>query len=256
METVGLRPRSATEIVDATFRLSRATYPALVTVTGVIVAPALLLKLILPFDASGLGEVFARLLFAVSDGAVIAIASGAYLGGAADAGTGLRAVRGRVARLIFASLARNILIAIGLLLLIVPGLFLFVGTFAVPMAIVLEDKRFGEAFTRARQLVEEHIAHSLGTLMLLLVIVGAMFFGLVFALEMAGELLDLEARTTDLLEDIGLILLYPLFSVGCMLLYYDLRIRREGFDIEQMSRDLGGSASSVSPTAPSTPPVE
>src|SRR5688572_13865358 len=118
METVGLRPRSATEIVDATFRLSRATYPVLVTVTGVIVAPALLLKLILPFDASGLGEVFARLLFAVSDGAVISVASGAYLGGAADAGTGLRAVRGRVARLIFASLARNILIAIGLLLLI------------------------------------------------------------------------------------------------------------------------------------------
>jgi hypothetical protein len=256
MEAVPLRPRSATEIVDAAFRLSRANYPVLVTVTGVIVAPALLLKLILPGETSGLGEVFARLLFAVSDGAVIAIASAAYLGRSVDASTGLRAVRGRLAALIFSSLARNILIAIGLILLIIPGLFLFVATFAVPMAIVLEDMSFGAAFTRARQLVEEHIAHSLGTLVLLVLIVGAMFFGLVFAVEMGGEFLDFEARTMDLMEDAGLILLYPLYNVGTMLLYYDLRIRREGFDIEQMSQDLHGAASPLAPAAAPPPPVE
>jgi hypothetical protein len=255
MESIALRHRSATEIVDATFRLCRANYPVLVTVTGVIVAPALLVKLLLPFETS-LGEILARLLFAVSDGAVIAIASAAYLGRSADAGTGLRAVRGRLAALVFSSIARNLLIAVGLILLIVPGLFLFVGTFAVPMAIVLEDMKFGAAFTRAQKLVEEHIAHSLGTLLLLVVIVGALFLGLVFALEMAGELLELDARTTDLLEDVGLIMLYPFYNVGSMLLYYDLRIRREGFDIEQMSQDLRIATSAASPVAPATPPVE
>ena len=34
--------------------------------------------------------------------------------------------------------------------------------------------------------------------------------------------------------------IYPLLAVVSTLLYYDLRIRKEGFDLEIMSRELGG----------------
>jgi hypothetical protein len=253
MENVLLRPRSATEIVDASFRLCRAHYGVLVTVVAILAGPAILLKVVLPPELAGLASVLERLLFIVGDGAAIAIASEAHLGRSVDLATGLRAVRGRAGSLVVSYFARNLLVAIGLLLLIVPGVFLFIATFAVPMAIVLEGMRIGPAFTRAQKLVEEHIAHVLGTLALLVVIVGALFVGLILALEVLREMTGLEERTTDLLQDVGLILLFPLYNVGSTLLYYDLRIRREGFDLEQMAHGLSGGAQSAGSPAPAPP---
>lgn len=255
MQAISLGPRRATEIVDAAFRLCRAHYGPLVTATAVIVGPALILKLLLPFEVVGIADLLENLLLPVSDGAAIAIVSEVYLGRTADAGTGLRAVRGRVGSLVLSSIARNVLIGLGLVLLIVPGVFLFVGTFAVPMAIVLEGRKTGAAFTRARELVEEHLGHALGTLALLVVIVGALMIGLRLVLGGAGGLIGIEGRSIDLLWDVGLILLYPLFSVGGTLLYYDLRIRREGFDLEMMAQDLAGGTPRDASASVATPPA-
>ena len=253
MENILLRPRSATEIVDAAFRLCRAHYGLLITVTGVMVAPGLLLKLALPAAVSGFGDAFLQLLSEVSEGVAIVIVSEIYLGRPADGGAGIRAVRGRVGALILAAIASNLLILLGLVLLIVPGVFLWVATFAIPMAIVLERLPVGASFTRARELVEEHIGHVLGTLVLLVVILGALYTGMMFAVEWIGELVGLEARTTELLQDVGGVLLYPAYYVGVTLLYYDLRIRREGFDLQQMAQDLTGKAQTVGAVAPADP---
>ena len=35
--------------------------------------------------------------------------------------------------------------------------------------------------------------------------------------------------------------IYPLLAVVSTLVYYDLRIRKEGFDLEIMSRELGAA---------------
>ena len=54
---------------------------------------------------------------------------------------------------------------------------------------------------------------------------------------------------TGLFEIAGTILATPISAVAFILLYYDLRIRKEGFDLEMLSQTLGGSA-------PAPPPVE
>jgi hypothetical protein len=253
MQSIALRPRTATEIVDTTFRLCRAHYGALVTATFVIIAPTLILK-ILPLGVSVLADPIQNLLYAVTDGAVVAIVSEVYLGRAAMASTGLRAVRGRIGSLIGASIARSLLVALGLLLLIVPGIIMLAGTFALPMAIVLEGHKMGPAFTRSRQLVEHNLWHVLRTLALLALIVFGLMIGAAMVLAVAGEFLGVDEMVTDLIMDGVLILLYPLFSVGGTLLYYDLRIRKEGFDLEMMLRDLGGEPSAtVAPEITPTP---
>lgn len=256
MQIIALRPRSATEIVDAAFRLCRAHYGPLFIAAAVIVAPALILKVLLPFHAVQGADALQNLLFSVTDGAVIAIVSEVYLGRTADAGTGLRAVRGRIGSLVGSSIVRNVLVALGLLLLIVPGVVVLAGTFAVPMAIVLERESTSTAFSRSRELVDGQFGHVLATLALLAVIVFGLMIGLGVALGIAAEFMEIEERSTDLMLDVALTALYPLFSVGGTLLYYDLRIRKEGFDLEMMAQDLAGETPPAAPASvAATPPI-
>jgi hypothetical protein len=239
MQALALRPRSATEIVDASFRLCRAHYGVFLSVTAVILAPALLLKIILPAQGAGIADLLQNLLLPVADGALIAVASDVYLGRNADAAAGLRAVRGRVWSLVWTAMARGILVILGLLLFIVPGVFLLASTFAVPMVIMLEGRSGASAFTRSQVLAEGDVWHVIRTVLLLILVVFGMMIGVGIAVAIAVELLGAPERVLDLAIDAALLLLYPLFSVGGTLLYYDLRIRKEGFDLEMMARDLG-----------------
>jgi hypothetical protein len=46
---------------------------------------------------------------------------------------------------------------------------------------------------------------------------------------------------TGVLSGLTGLLLYPLNAIAVTLLYYDLRIRKEAFDLEMMSRALAGA---------------
>jgi len=247
MNSLVFRPRTATEIVDATFRICRAHYGALVTVMIVINAPALLLAMFPP--TARLAEVISNMLFTVADGAVIAIVSAVYLGRSAEAGVGFRALEGRVGSLIGASIIRGLAIILGLILLIVPGLYLIAATFAIPMVIVVEGNSAGESFTRSQRLIAGHFWHVARTLALLGAIVFGLFIGVAAVLGIMWELFPGGETLFDMLLNISLVLLYPLFSVGGTLLYYDLRIRTEGFDLEMMLDSLNPKSATTAGAA-------
>lgn len=243
-----LRPRTAVEIVDAAFRITRLNYAALVTAMAVVMAPAVLLGLVLPPTWAPLASLLQNLLIPVADGAVIAIVSDAYLGRAVDPGTGLRALGGRVGSLIGASFMRGFMLALGFLLLIVPGLIVAAWTFAMPMAIVLEGRRAGESFSRSRELARGHVGRVLATLVLLIVIFIVVMIGVAVTLGIATAALGIGERLGELLVNLVFIAVYPLVGVGGTLLYYDLRIRKEGFDLEVMARELAGGTPAQRPT--------
>ena len=252
MQSIALRPRTATEIVDTTFRICRSHYGALVAVMFVINLPALLLGM---FAATApFASFMQNMLFMVADGAIIAIVSEVYLGRPAEASTGLHAIRGRVGSLIGASILRNLVVLLGFLLLIVPGLYLMVATFAVSMVIVVEGHHAGSSFTRSRLLVEHNFWHAARTLLLLGAIIFALIIGLGALLGIATESMGLGDLLADTILNLALILLYPLFSVGGTLLYYDLRIRTEGFDVEMMLQDLAPAPCAV-PGGPAPAPI-
>ena len=250
MQTIALLPRTATEIVDATFRLCRAHYGTLIAATLLITGPALLLEVLLPARVAGLAGILKNLLLPVTDGAVIAIVSDAYLRGDADIGRALGAVRGRIGALIMAWIARSALFFVGLLLFIVPGVMMVVATMAVPMAIVLERRTIGASFGRARELAEEQIGHILATMTLLVIIVFALMIGLAVTLAFASKLLTTDDRSLSVIADVTLMLFSPVYSVGATVLYYDLRIRKEGFDLEMMTQELGGEMPAGVATSP------
>lgn len=242
MLTTALRPRSTTEIIDAAFRLCAAHYGALATAAIVVFAPALILRLVLPPEGAYITGVLQNLLTPIADGAAIAIVSSAYLGRTVDAGTGLRALGGRVGSLIGASIMRGFLILLGFMLLIIPGFLTIAVTFAMPMAVVLEGSTASESFTRARELARGHVLRILGTLLLTGVIFFVVMITLLAAFSAITGALGIGVQLASMIEDLAFILPYPLLSVVGTLLYYDLRIRKEGFDMDVMAQELAGAA--------------
>jgi len=50
------------------------------------------------------------------------------------------------------------------------------------------------------------------------------------------------AYVSSILNSAVTILLSPVSAIAVTLLYYDFRIRKEGFDLEMLSRSVGGPA--------------
>ena len=115
-------------------------------------------------------------------------------------------------------------------------IYVLLRTFALTPIVLLENAGPNVAMARTLRLTKEcaaHIFFSLGLAYFLYFIIS----GIVSVL---GVTL-LTPTTAGIIGALVIIPIYPLLSVVSTLLYYDLRIRKEGFDLEIMSRELGGA---------------
>ena len=79
----------------------------------------------------------------------------------------------------------------------------------------------------------------LGTLLLTGLIVLVVQFLVGFALAFVIPGIRTNPNAATLVSYVVGIFIYPLVTVVITLLYYDLRIRKEGFDLENMAKELG-----------------
>ena len=205
---------------------------------------------------------------AIADAVLIVATSEGYLEGTVDLARALAAGANRLFSVISAVLLRYTLIfmifvvlgmlaavfipamALGkssagvslVLILLVPfvlwwTIYVALRTFAVANAVLLEHLGPASALARTWGLSKDsawHIFVSLGLAWLL-------YFVIAVIANLIGAML-LSNTLTGILSAILIIPIYPLLAVVSTLLYYDLRIRKEGFDLEMMSRELGGAA--------------
>lgn len=145
-------------------------------------------------------------------------------------------------KLVLLLLATNLLqilaIAIGLILLIIPGLVLAIWLLLTPSVVVLERRSGVEALKRSKQLADGSHWRNAG-LFLLLMIITALFGGVVGGLfgALFPHLLDhwsFRAILTILQQGLAL----PLGIVALILVYYDRRVRKEGYDAKALAEDL------------------
>ena len=269
MPPIEIRPRRATELVDASFQLLRRYYPQLVTVSAITMSPSVLVR-ILARDAmsnpqamtANPGPLFsvaiaAGLCVTVSDAVLTTAVSDGYLTGEIDLsrafGTGMR----KILAVFLASLFRGLLVGLGavavgvvvaivvalkmpwLLVLIIPlaiwlMAYILLRTFAIIPVVVLENVGANSSMGRTLALSKHcaaHIFFSLGLAFFLYFI----FSGIISALGITL----LTPATAGIIGAVLIIPIYPLLTVVSTMLYYDLRIRKEGFDLEMMSRELG-----------------
>jgi hypothetical protein len=249
MQAPTFRARSIPELLDAAFQVLRARYLQLVTAALVISLPALVLGLVLPPDAAGLGAIVHNFLLMYAGGAAVVIVSDAYLGRERSLGAVLRAVFSRFGSIWGVGIMKNLMIGIGLVMLVVPGVIAFIMSFAMVPAVLIEGASASESFDRSRDLARGQWGRVLAAELLGFVLMYLAYFGLLMAIGVLFGLLGgISEAAAELLGQVFLTALYPLPATVTVLLYYDIRIRKEAFDI-QMLVDAVPAAEPV-PAAP------
>jgi hypothetical protein len=104
--------------------------------------------------------------------------------------------------------------------------------------VVLEERSAGESFRRSWDLAKGEVGKILGTMVLAWLIFIVLYALLIVIVGLiVGLLGSSNERMTSLLVAILLALVYPITGVVTTLLYYDIRVRREGYDLELMARE-------------------
>jgi hypothetical protein len=275
--TPQLRPLSIGEMLDAGFKLFRQRFGTLMVCVLVPVVPLSILSTIIvgsvddtAFDvnarASDSSAVdVANLIDNLLSGAAAAIAiaacfkviSSAYLGERADAGTSLRYGLSRLLPLIVAYFAVSICVGTGLVLLLVPGIFLAVKWSMTFPAIVAERAGAFAAMRRSWELTQGHWWRTFGTLLVVVLISFVLSVAILVAFGAAVATSDSisELAFAVLLTAVTIIvlaILYPLTASIVTVLYYDLRVRGEGFDLQLLARGVGADATPFA-SAPERP---
>ena len=141
---------------------------------------------------------------------------------------------------------------LGTLLFVVPGILVLIRYAFVASIVMVENKASLAAMARSRVLV----ANGYWKPILALFAANYAFDRLcrwALGLLLASLLhLHLEAALTrSLLSLLATLLVDPLFTVAYILLYFDSRIRKEGYDLEVLAQEMGAPMPAAAPSAPS-----
>lgn len=236
MQTPAFRTRSPSELLDAAFQVIRARYGQLALLALIITSPAIVLRAMVVSD---LGQSWATILdgfltnFVVA--AAVVVVSEAYLGREVTGGQVLKRVGSRFGSIWGAAIMRGLIIVFGFLLLVIPGIIALIVTFAMPIAVMVEGASASESFDRSRELAKQNWGRVAVTLGLA---VALQFIAIIGASFTLGTIMG-DTLLTQLLVQVLGTLIAPFPAVVGTLLYYDLRIRKEGFDIQALVEAMG-----------------
>lgn len=180
--------------------------------------------------------VFSVVLGAVGVGASTYIVSDHYMGDRLHAGAALGRVIPYVGRIILLSILSWLAVAGGFILLIVPGVIIACGLAVAAVALVIEGLPSAvAAMKRSWELTRGHRLKVFGAMCvaLLLIMIPYMALGTLAAF---GGLPILFGVAFVLLA----MAISPFIYVAITVLYYDLRVRKEGFDLEMLTQALRG----------------
>jgi hypothetical protein len=248
MTSATLRPLTTGEVLDTAFSLYRESFTSLLTVS--------LITQFLPLAISGYvetsggvaanpglwlaGTILGLITGAIGTAAATFIVSDSYLGQYITTGEAFARATPYLGRLVAYSFLSSLVIGIGFLLLVVPG-FIFVTALAVGTpALVLEGLPSATgAMGRSWDLTRGHrgkIFAVLFTILLLLAVptiaIGTLIA--IFSSESEAGVVVGALLITAVIQ----ILIAPFIYVAFTVLYYDLRVRKEGFDLEMLTSAL------------------
>ncbi|HWB21529.1 MAG TPA: hypothetical protein VG652_01430 [Gaiellaceae bacterium] len=197
----------------------------------------------------------------LASAACFRIVATAYLGEPTGWQASLQFAARRFGSLLWLSFLSFLLICVGLVLCVIPGVYLAVG-FAVAIPVLLgEEVRGSRALGRSRELVKGSWWRVLGVIIagtFVTSIVTGAFLGVVYVItsltsigpETNSLVLGLEKICTG---TITAAITTPIVAAFLVVLYFDLRIRREGVDVQPLADRLGVDAPVGLQAAPDPP---
>lgn len=248
MSDTSLRVRGVSEIVDAAFALYRLNGLQYIVVAAIATAPSLILSLFLtstppttPAEALRYlpAIIVSTISYTLVSAMIVRMGSDVYLGAEPDIGATVRDVVKRLPALLGALFMTFFLAVLALLLFVFPVFFLIAMVFATVPAIVIEKKGAAGALARSSALSKGNKWHILGTLAL----VYGIYFVLTMGLSLVFALIGNQMLQLIIMSLVGIVA-SPIMNLALMVLYYDTRIRVEGFDVEHMAQSLAATQGS------------
>jgi hypothetical protein len=244
-----LRPLSLGEVLDVAFSIYRKHFPVLLTIA--VVTRVLPIAFNAYLTVSGgpfsnlvlwiIGSLLGLILGAIGVGATAFVISDGYLGNAPSASNAFHRALPYLGRLLMVSLLTGLAIFAGMLLIIVPGIIFACGLALSTQTLIFEDLPDApSALRRSWSLTSGFRGKIFGALFvagLLLYIPVLALSGFAATALISGDAMVaviLLATIPALLQ----VLIYPFFYAIFTVLYYDLRVRKEGFDLEMLASAL------------------
>jgi hypothetical protein len=261
MGAADLRPLGVGEILDLGIKIFRRRFRTLVRSVAVVVVPVAIVTAIIQTSvridpgstpdsrdsaallagtmvAAALSYVAAQMATAAS----FEIVSGDYLDEAPTWQGSLRAAREKLRPLLWLSVLYGLSLVVGFALCAVPGIYLYAAfSLAVP-ALLFEDLRGRAALRRSRSLVRGRWWPTAAVLLvstLLTSIVRGGLTGVLVGLTAAGGNGVVRTISQIIATSVGSVLTTPFAAAVITVLYFDQRVRKEGFDLELLARQIG-----------------
>jgi hypothetical protein len=291
MESLSLRPLGVPEVIDAAFKLMRRNARTLFTIAAVVLLPLgiveyflslfiestapttpllipetappdvvleLLLEDLGPLLLAGLlsGVLSALAQAVVQLGSVEAVAE-VYLDREPNWRTSLGAGLKRLPAGIGVFLIAIVPLIVGFLLCLLPGIWLAVMWSMVVPVLAVERLGPGASLGRSWKLVKNRFWPVLGVLalsFLITLVIQSVLSAVVTASFLFSGSVATEIQA--LVNTVSRILVTPFTASVIAVLYFDLRVRQEGFDLERMAAAIGqpaptpGIGPSAMPPAP------
>lgn len=239
-----IKPMSYGDIFDELFDLYKKHFALFFGISAVVFIPVYVLAYALGgVSAYAVSMVAGGLLNYLVIAATTYAVSQCYLGNTTTIAESYKAVGRKIVPFLITMIGVGIIIGAGLLLLVIPGLIFAFWYAFISEVYILEDKTGREARDRSKELAAGNWDRIfvLGLLsFILMAIVSAVFelpLGLIpSAGMMAGGISGL---AEGILTGLAATLTTPIQVMAFVLLYYDIRVRKEGFDIRMLASNMG-----------------
>lgn len=284
MADLDLRPLSLGEILDRTFSIYRKNFLLFVGITAIpqLLVLALRLAQTLFFFPAGrrnvpaeqlqggpgfgglvalgivgviVGVVVYLVAYLFAQGGTVFAVSELYLGRTTTIGASLGRMRGQLGSLFGVLMLNGLVAGLAFLLLIIPGIYVACRLLTCVPAALLEDLGPRSSLERSWGLTKDYAGRAfvINLLYFVLAYAAAFLFTLPFGVAIAlsaknPEALRLWTALSHLGEFVGEVLVSPILTIATAVFYYDLRVRKEAFDLQFMMNPTG-------PIAPGTPGV-
>src|SRR5919106_676470 len=256
-----LRQMGIGELLDGAIKLYRAEWRVLVGIVAFVLVPLTFLEAYLTRTLPGVftqdtvvspealdsaiiaGSILGliRFLF-IQPFLVAAVAFAAmriYLGEPVGVGPTYRYAVTKVHSILWISILTLLATMLGFLLLIIPGFLVYVRLAFGSTVLVVEGKKGTKALGRSWRLAKGHFWRLFGALIVAGLMAGIIASVLAIPGNLIADAIGPQGWPVRALGDsLATVLTTPFTTLITVLLYFDLRIRKEAFDLEVMAQEL------------------
>ena len=287
MSAPALRPLQVGEILDAGIKVYVKNVRTLMGLTAVVVVPLQVVSAIVllsivsnshevprGFLAAGtvqtsserftsLGAsttlgILGGLASLLTTAACVKAVSDIYLDQPTDIRSSLRFALRRLGSLLWLEIFLGVLLLLAFVALVIPGIWLYAAASVATPALLIEGRRGSRAVGRSLKLVRGRWWPTAGVLLVAAVMVSvvsgaiqALLVGIL--LTGSGDAVVLTVLVVSLAAAASAILTRPFQAAVTTVLYYDLRVRHEGYDVALLAEQLGIEPAALPPAWPRMP---